>query len=186
MVDRLKPWEPKFQNWNVKLPDIPSNTSAKVIVFKNRTQRTLEWMDEYTAAFVELVEEYFANWFETILDEDAEVMYEWMQLLWWIFAHINDDKSWYFKKIFESEIKDLDLPEQFEKCLLHFIIDPEDNLNYRNLKKFLKKLSDFVWEDNPEFSSLSEYLDHIIEAVSYYLRQWPEGPLRISTHFYTE
>lgn len=174
------------RNWLTLLPDKQKTwTTTKVTEFKTRAQRTLENMDNFAAGFWDLVEEYFVNWMETLDEEDTEDLGYAIDLLWWIYAHINDDKSDYFSKIYSAEIDTLDLPSKFEKCILHFIIDPEDNLNYRNMKKYLKRLAETLWDENPEFINLNEYLDFLIEATSYYLRM-EDWPLRISTHFYSE
>lgn len=144
--------------------------AAKVVQFdtKFKVNKIQENHDIQQKSYLRIIEDYFPQWNATLAWNRYNDFINAATFLSNIFEDIWYDPDRY-AEIYLTNIDNLDYEGKFTKSLLYYLVNPNDNLNYRNLKFYLEKLTHIDSQNNATWKNLYEYFDFIIEATIFAL-----------------
>lgn len=172
----------KLEDFQRSLPKPPVKADLKTqwLVQKYRTATEMarikkknikNQITEEMYTFVVLVKEHFKEWIETMRSYDIDTFVTACAYLWIIIGNMKYYRAM-VTRIYKEDVDNLSDFERFKKTFLYFLIDPKDELNISNLKKYLKILSDKWTANKPEYILIEEYIDYILRALEDIIEEW--------------
>lgn len=129
--------------------------------------RVDKWLDNYCGSVLYIFEHWNFNMDDLLRWKFANATVCFWDILRSI--HFNQKRNLY---LYNTDINNLTVPEQFKKTVLCFLIDPDDILNITLMKQYLERVISYPWEDEIMLDDLYEYFEVIIRATKFNLINW--------------